>query len=219
MTVAPLEHAEAALARVSSRVAVPEREAEPLPVLPALRAVIPGLRRGQVVEVDGAGALALSLLAEASAAGSWCGVVGMPECGVVAAAGMGCDLERLLLVDEPKERWVDVVATLLEAVDVVLVRPPVRPPSGVVRRLAALARRSGACLVVAGGWEGSMVRLRVASALWTGVGHGHGHVRGRRVKVVAEGRGGGGRPRSAWLWLPGPDGTVSSADLVAVEVS
>ncbi len=187
-----------------------------LPVVPALRPVLPGLKRGQALRVDSAGALALALMAGPSEAGSWCGVVGVPELGVVAAQAMGCEPERMLLVDEPGERWTDVVAVLLEAVDVVLVRPPVQPSPPVVRRLTALARTSGSCLLVAGEWEGAMTRVGVASSLWTGLEHGHGHLRGRRVKVVAEGRGAGGRPRSAWVWLPGPDGSVSPAELVSV---
>ncbi|WP_211658912.1 hypothetical protein [Phytoactinopolyspora halophila] len=188
-----------------------------LPVLPALQALIPALRPGQTMEIDDAGGLALALLAGPSRAGSWCGIVGVPDCGIVAASELGCDLDRLLLVDEPGERWADVVATLLEAVDVVLLRPPTRPQINLARRLVALARTSGAVLLVAGApWEGSAARLRIESSLWLGVEQGHGHLRSRRVKAVAEGRLTGGRPRSAWLWLPGSDGSVSDAGLAPV---
>jgi hypothetical protein len=77
--------------------------AEPdlLPVLPALRGLLPGLRRGQVVAVDGVGALATALVAGVSADGGWCAAVGMPDLGVLAAVAMGVDQQRLLLVDEP----------------------------------------------------------------------------------------------------------------------
>lgn len=187
-----------------------------LPVLPSLRGLLPGLRRGQVVSVDHGGSLPLALAAGASAEGSWCAVVGMAECGVLAASQMGVDLGRLLLVDEPGERWPEVVATLLGAVEVVLLRPPVRPSSVDVRRLTAHVRRHGAVLVVAGGWDGAQLRLRVASSMWTGLGDGHGHLRGRRVQVVAEGK---GRPETAWLWLPGPDGSVEAADLAVDELA
>lgn len=193
-------------------------EPGPLPVLPPLRGLLPGLWRGQVVAVDGPGALPLALVAGAvpagvSSADRWCGVVGLPEVGVLAAAGMGADLDRLLLADRPGERWADVVAALLPAAEVVLVRPPAPPPAAVSRRLLGLARQHGAALVSVGSWEGAHLRLRVATSVWTGLGDGHGHLLGRRVKVVAEGRGAGGRPRSSWLWLPGPDGTISGADL------
>lgn len=127
---------------------------------------------------------------------------------------MGVDPQRLLLVDEPGERWPEVVATMLGAVEMVLLRPPVSPSAVQVRRLTAHARRHGAVLVVAGPWEGAQVRLWVASSLWTGLSDGHGHLRGRRVQVVAEGK---GPPQRSWLWLPGPDGTVGPADLVPVE--
>lgn len=200
-------------------------ETEELPVLSALRGLLPaGLPRGQAVAVDGVGALSLALVAGAVPAGvpaadRWCALVGTPEAGVLAAAGMGADTDRLLLVDEPGERWPDVVATLLPAVEVVLLRPPSPPSAGVNRRLTALARRHGSALVVAGStssWEGAYLRLRVATSLWVGLADGHGHLRGRRVKVVAEGRGAGGRPRASWLWLPAEDGSVAGADLVAV---
>jgi hypothetical protein len=197
----------------------PERpgvQPELLPVLPALHGVMPGLRRGQVVSVDGVGALPLALAAGVSAGGGWCAAVGMPDLGVLAAVAMGVDSQRLLLVDEPGERWPEIVATMLGAVDLVLLRPPVSPSAVQVRRLTAHARRHGAVLVVTGPWEGAQVRLRVASSLWTGLTDGHGHLRGRRVQIVAEGK---GPPRRAWLWLPGPDGTVGPADLVPVEAA
>jgi hypothetical protein len=197
----------------------PERpgvQPELLPVLPALHGVMPGLRRGQVVSVDGVGALPLALAAGVSAGGGWCAAVGMLDLGVLAAVAMGVDSQRLLLVDEPGERWPEIVATMLGAVDLVLLRPPVSPSAVQVRRLTAHARRHGAVLVVTGPWEGAQVRLRVASSLWTGLTDGHGHLRGRRVQIVAEGK---GPPRRAWLWLPGPDGTVGPADLVPVEAA
>lgn len=190
-------------------------EAEMLPVLPALRGLLPGLRRGQAVSVDEVGALVTALVAGASEGGAWCAVVGLPECGVLAAAGSGVSLDRLLLVDEPGQRWAEVVAILLGAVEVVVLRPPARPSVTEVRRLTAFARRHGSVLVVAGvPWEGAQARLRVASSVWTGLGSGHGHLRGRRAQVVAEGK---GPPRTEWLWLPGPDGSVTGAGLAEVD--
>ena len=190
-------------------------EAGLLPVLPALRSLLPGLRRGQVVSVDEVGALATALVAGASEGGAWCAAVGLPECGVLAAAGSGVSLDRLILIDEPGERWAEVVAVLLGAVEVVVLRPPVRPSVTEVRRLTAFARRHGGVLVVAGvPWEGAQVRLRVVSSEWTGLGDGHGHLRGRRAQVVAEGK---GRPRAEWLWLPGPGGEVTVAGITAVD--
>ncbi|WP_019634173.1 hypothetical protein [Actinomadura atramentaria] len=191
-----------------------------VPVLPALRTVVPGgLRPGSLVGVagHGSGSLGLALVAGVSRhggpdrAGGWCAVVGLPEFGVVAAAGMGAAPERLLLVDDPGDRWADVVAALTEAVDLVLLRPPERPGAAAARRLAALARRHGCVLALAGphaaAWPGVRLRLRVAESRWEGLGAGHGVLRARRARVTAEGRGGG-----AWLWLPGPAGEVAPAD-------
>ena len=198
--------------------------ADVVPVLPALRPLVPGggLRPGAVVRVDdgsagsaGSASLRLALAAGASHGGAWCAAVGLPELGVVAAAEMGVEPERLLLVDEPGRRWPDVVAALIDAVDLVLVRPPDRPAAAVTRRLTALARRGGCALVVAGDWGGAQLRLRVDAAEWIGLGAGHGHLRGRRARVTATGRGAAEPGRHAWLWLPGPDGAVSPAEAPA----
>ncbi|HVE98608.1 MAG TPA: hypothetical protein VNA12_05450 [Mycobacteriales bacterium] len=188
---------------------------EPWPVVPALAALLPGgvLRPGTVVAVEGATSLALALLAGAATAGAWCGVVGVPGVGLVATAEHGVDLDRLVLVAHPGDAWTTVVATLVEAVDVVLVRPAGRRQEADVRRLAARIREREAVVVALGGWDGADVRLTVARSRWEGLGAGHGHLRARRVEVQATGRGAAARPRSTVLWLPGPSGRAEPADV------
>jgi hypothetical protein len=196
-----------------------------LPVLPALRDLLPagGLRRGSVVTSGDWGLLCPAVAAGASADGAWCAVVGVPSFGVRAAADVGLDPGRLLLVPEPGRSWPQVVASLLDGFDIVLLRlrgfrgsptglaPPDQPPAQLRHKLEAAARRYGSVLVVAGDWPGAQARLAVTDAQWTGIGAGHGRLRARRAQVVASGRGAGERPRSAWLWLPGPDGAVTAA--------
>ncbi len=186
-----------------------------LPVLPALDGLLPGggLRRGSTVAVSGSTSLALALLAGPSAAGSWCAVVGMPSLGLVAAAEVGVAIGRLALVAAPGRDWAAVVAALLDALDVVVVRVPDRAVRAAdARRLAARARERGAVLVPLGRWEGADVRLSVATSSWEGLDGGAGHLQARLVEVVAEGRGAAARPRRARLWLPAADGTVAPAD-------
>jgi hypothetical protein len=198
------------------------KNAAPVPVPSALEPVLgAGLRRGSVVSVAGlaAGSLGLALMAGASSAGGWCAAVGVPELGVAAAVGMGVDPARLVLVDEPGHRWPEVVAALLEGVEVVLLRPDGPPSPTVVRRLTALARRHGSVLVAAGAWEGAQLRLRAGEASWAGVGDGHGHLRGRRALVHAEGRGAAGPGRRAWVWLPDHNGTVTAVAASELETT
>jgi hypothetical protein len=184
-----------------------------LPVLPALAGLLAagGLQRGHVVAAPGGGLLLLALAAGASAAGAWCAACGLPLLGVRAAAGAGLDPARLLLVAEPGENWPQVVTSLLDGCDVVLLRPPGRPAAALRRKLEAAARRCGSVLLIAGEWEGAQARLVVSEQQWTGIGTGHGRLRARMALIVAEGRGAGARSRSAWLWLPGPAGTVTAA--------
>jgi hypothetical protein len=186
-----------------------------LPVLPALRPLLPhqGLRRGTTVAVARSAALALALVAGASAAGSWVAAVGLPDLGIVAAAETGIALERLALVPVPGARaWPTVVAAFLDAVDVVLVRSPAGLSAAPARRLAARARERGAVLVPLGAWsEPADLRLAVTSSDWHGLGQGYGSLRARRVEVVASGRGAAARERRVLLWLPSPDGTIIPA--------
>ena len=99
-----------------------------LPVLPVLRELMPrgGLPRGSVVTVAEFGLLALALAAGASAAGAWCGIAGVPEAGVLAAAALGLEAERTLLVPDPGHAWAQVVASLLDGCELVLLRLPAR---------------------------------------------------------------------------------------------
>lgn len=168
------------------------------------------------MRVDGPGALGAALVAgvTAAAADGWAAVVGVPEFGVVAAAAMGADLERLLLVDAPGRQWPETVAALADGAEFVLLRPIGPPAPALARRLNAVVRRYGCVLAVTGeqarAWEGASLGLRVSGGEWTGLGAGHGHLRARRTRVTATGR--GGAQRHTWLWLPAPDGTVTPAD-------
>jgi hypothetical protein len=156
--------------------------------------------------------LSLAVVAGASAAGAWCAVAGLPHLGVAAAAEAGLDPDRMLLVADPGPGWPQVVASLLDGCELVLLRPPDRPSASLRRRIEATVRRAGGVLVVAGDWDGAQIRLLVTRQEWTGIGPGHGRLRGRRAQVEAGGRGAAARVRARWLWLPGPDGSVAVAD-------
>ena len=177
-----------------------------LPVAPALERLFPGkgMRRGTVVGVTGSVALALAVLVGPSQAGSWTAVVGMPDLGALAADELGVDLARCALVPEPGPTWPTVVAALLDAIDVVAVRPPGgRVRATDARRLAARARERGSVLVVVGAWpEGPDVRLTAAGVEWRGLDQGHGALTGRRLSVVGSGRGAAARERRATVDLP-----------------
>jgi hypothetical protein len=184
-----------------------------LPVVSALRDLLPGggLARGSVVTVPEFGLLCLALAAGASADGAWCAIAGIPEVGVAAGIGLGLDPDRTLLVPDPGSSWPQVVASLLDGCELVLVRPPARASAQVTRRLEATLRRGHGVLLVAGDWPGAQVSLRVAGQGWTGLGDGHGRLRACCALVIAEGRGQAVRPRTRWLWLPAEDGSVAVA--------
>jgi hypothetical protein len=184
------------------------------PMVPALRDLVPrgGLARGSVVAVSESGLLCLAVVAGASAAGAWCAIAGMPEAGLMAGTGLGLDLERTLLVPHLGTNWAQVVASLLDGCEFVLVRPPSRASGQVRQRLEATVRRARGVLVVAGDWPGAQVRLRVTAQGWTGLGDGFGRLRACCAEVVADGRGEAALAKTRWLWLPAEDGTVAVAD-------
>ncbi|GGM58949.1 hypothetical protein GCM10012275_32710 [Longimycelium tulufanense] len=182
-----------------------------LPVRAELSAVLPwsGLRRGGTVAVRGSTALLLALLAEATAAGSWAAVVGLPGLGVLAAAEAGVAVERLALVPRPGDEPAAVVAALLDGVDLVAVAGTDRIGRVGARKLAVRARQRGAVLVPFGSWPAADVELSCVAGQWHGLGAGHGYLRERQLLVRARGRGAAARPREAWLALPAAGGGVA----------
>lgn len=132
-----------------------DARADTVPVPEPLAGLLPGgLHRGEVAALATRQRdrhpdyLALALLAEALNAGLWCAVVGVPDLGLTALAGMlgpklgsglpadpapgsaaeraalrQAALDRLLLVPDPGERWAEALAALADGVDLLLVRP------------------------------------------------------------------------------------------------
>jgi hypothetical protein len=189
-----------------------------LPAPEALRPFLPagGIQRGTVVGVSGPGGvtLALSLLVDPLAVGSWAAVVGLPELGMEAAAAMGVDIGRIALVPDPGGSWGPVTAVLLDALDVVVLRPPGRSRPADARRLGARARQRGSVLMVLDGpraWpERPDLELVGEVERWEGLGTGWGTLRRRRGAVVISGRRVPARPLTVACWLPGPEGRLAA---------
>ncbi|HYU85081.1 MAG TPA: hypothetical protein VEK80_09755 [Kribbellaceae bacterium] len=181
-----------------------------LPTAPALSDLLPGgaLRAGASYSVQGSTALAMLMMAGPSDNGAWCGAVGLPAFGAEAAAGLGVDLDRLVLVPEPGREWLGVVATLLDVLTVVVVRPPREVTGAEASRLSARMRGRGAVLVSVGPWPGAEARLQAGEQTWTGLGEGYGHLTARQLEITVTGRRTAARPRRHRLWLPDPLGTV-----------
>jgi hypothetical protein len=219
------------LALLAERVRpVSSRRTRLLPLAPPLTGLFPdgGLRRGTTVVVTGrtpaggsesgggAVSVALSLLAAASASGSWCALIGLAGVGGVAAHDVGIDLSRLAVVPRPRAAWAEATAALVDGIDLVVLCPPFPPRPSMARRLGARVRDRRSVLVVVplrSGWpDHPDVTLHVDGMDWDGVGTGEGYLHRRRMRIVATGRRSSGRPRQRHLWLPSTTGAVTDAD-------
>lgn len=193
-----------------------------LPLLPSLGALFPSgvLQRGTTVVVtgdfpgraQGATSLAVALASEASASGSWCAAITLPDLGLLAAAELGLELDRLAVIPHvPPAQWVQVVAALLDSIDIVLIRPPAHLRHGDARRLRARTKERGAVLIpvldgarsISQSWaEGADIRLCVADGAWEGTGTGDGRLCHRQITVATGGRGAAARESRIRLALP-----------------
>ncbi len=184
-----------------------------IPTHPAIAQLLPGgaLKQGAIYSVERSATLLMALLAGPSAAGSWCGIVGMPEFGVEAAARFGVDLDRLVLVPHPGDQWLNVTAAIADVMEVVVTRPPRRADDASISRLAARLRQRDATLIVLGTWPQSEAMLSLSESDWSGIGDGHGHLSARQVTVTVTSRV-HARPRSARLWLPDREATFRQAE-------
>jgi hypothetical protein len=188
----------------------------PLDTLPALSGLVQ-LRTGASYAVDSA-SLAMALMAGPSQAGAWSAVIGAADFGMEAAAGLGVDLDRTVVVPDPGEEWLYVAAAMIDVVTVVLIKPPGQVRESQAAKLTARLRQRDAMLIAWGDWPRSDARLQICESVWTGLGRGHGHLSGRRV-LVAAGRN-GSPSRQARLWLPDSEQRVrlveSAAELSAL---
>jgi hypothetical protein len=177
-----------------------------IPTHPALAGLLPGggLKQGAAYSIEHSATLLMALLVGPSRAGSWCGVVGVPEFGIEAASSFGIDLERLVLVPHPGDQWLAVTAAIADVMTVVVTRPPKRASDGNLARLAARLRQRGSTLIVLGSWPQSEAMLSLSGSEWSGIGDGHGHLAARQVTVTVSTRL-GGRPQSVRMWLPDPE--------------
>lgn len=198
----PLETVEQLQARIR-RMQGTRLDTRDLPTHPAIASLLPGggLKQGSAYSVERSATLLMALLAGPSAAGSWCGVVGVPEFGVEAAVSYGIDLDRLVLVPHPGDQWLAVTAAIADVLTVVVTRPPRHASDGTVARLAARLRQRGSTLIVLGSWPQTEAMLSISRSSWSGIGDGFGYLASRDVTVTVSSRT-SARPRSVDLVLP-----------------
>ena len=191
-----------------------------MPTHEALADLLPdgGLREGSVYALSPSSTLVMALLLGPSQAGSWCGIIGMPEFGVEAAEGLGLDLDRLVLVPHPGDQWLAVASTLADALGIVVVRPGRAASDGAVAKLAARLRERGSTLLVVGPWPQAEAMISITASEWSGLGDGHGVLAERHVTLTVTSRR-DPRPRSGQLLLPDAEQGIHRLDPPALRRS
>ena len=175
--------------------------------LPGMSGVIQ-LRTGETYSVDST-SLATALVAGPSQAGEWVAFVGVSDLGLEAAAQVGIDLDRTVVVPRPGELWLSVTAGLLDVAAVVVVKPPAPVSAQQAERLKSRLRMHDAALVCWGEWPRSDATLSITESSWLGLGRGNGRLTARRVVVSVRQ---GGPVRHIPLWLPGVDQRIAERD-------
>jgi len=198
---AQLDPGRPVLEQLRERVAAMEHKpaADPVPTLPGLIDVLP-LNAGSTYAVDSA-SLALAAAAGASQAGSWVGFAGFPDFGAEAAASLGIELSRTVLVPDLGEHWLEVTAALVDVLRVVVLRPPASVSDKNAAVLDSRLRTRSAVLVVQGRWPRVEARLSTVESAWAGLDAGDGHLEQRRTGVLVHR--GSRPPRRVDLGWPG----------------
>jgi hypothetical protein len=153
-----------------------------VPVHPALDGLIQ-LRTGASYAVDSA-SLALAMASGASRSGEWVGFAGWGDFGAEAASQCGIDLRRTVLVPEPGELWLEVVAALVDVLKVVVLKPNGLVDAKSASVLDARLRARSSTLVVWGEWPRVEARLSAERIGWSGVGRGRGRLEHRALRVA-----------------------------------
>ncbi|AZI57808.1 hypothetical protein EH165_06250 [Nakamurella antarctica] len=202
-----------------------------LPVPDALAGLLPGggLPKGGIISLvvdddDQAGAGTTSLLFSLLAGPTkpWSALVGLPDLGMQAAAELGVDLARVVLIPNPGVDLLQVLSVLADGVDLIAVASyhgPLASPAR-LRVLSARLKQRGTVLVAMGDWAGADLTLSVSVAAWGGLGTGHGRLRDRELVVRLRGRRAQGQFREVRILLrsEGVEGNgrvhITSAGLV-----
>ena len=178
---------------------------EPLPILPVssdLCNMFPegGLVRGRTVLCNGdaAVALALRVVAQATQAGSWLGVVGVHNIGVQAASEQGIALQRVVFVQPAISRaeWVSTVAAAADGFDVLMLEVPHGITVADARRVQTRIQSRRNALVLVGTTQKLALQsvfqpdvvMDTTTTQWNGIERGAGHVQSREVCVTVSGR-------------------------------
>jgi hypothetical protein len=200
-SVAALDPARSVVEQLRERVAAMERKPalEPVATLPGLAGLVP-LHAGMTYAVDSA-SLALALVAGASQAGEWVGFAGCADFGAEAAAELGIELSRTVLVPDPGEHWLEVTAALVDVLRVVVLRPPASVDERTAGILDSRLRTRSAVLVVHGRWPRVEASLSIEQSGWRGPAAGSGQLEERRARVAV--RRGARPPQRADLTWPG----------------
>ena len=200
-SVAALDPARSVVEQLRERVAAMEHKpaGQPVPTLPGLAGLVP-LHAGATYAVDSA-SLALALVAGASRAGEWVGFAGCADFGVEAAAELGIELSRTVLVPDPGEHWLEVTAALVDVLRVVVLRPPASVDERTAGILDSRLRTRSSVLVVHGHWPRVEARLSIEESGWSGPTSGSGQLQERRARVVVHR--GARPPQRADLTWPG----------------
>ncbi len=183
-SVAALDPARSVVEQLRERVAAMERKPalEPVPTLAGIADLVP-LHAGMTYAVDSA-SLALALVAGASQAGEWVGFAGCADFGAEAAAELGIELSRTVLVPDPGEHWLEVTAALVDVLRVVVLRPPASVDERTAGILDSRLRTRSSVLVVHGDWPRVEARVSVEGSAWTGPASGAGQLQERRARIV-----------------------------------
>jgi hypothetical protein len=122
--------------------------------------------------------------------------------GLEAAAGWGIDLDRLVWVADPGDRWMSTVGSMADVLGLVIVRAPARITSAEASRLLARLRQTRSTMLVLGEWPQSESQIRVVSSTWTGLGDGYGHLADRHLELEVRQGQSAGPPRRSRLRVP-----------------
>ena len=200
-SVAALDPGRSVVEQLRERMAAMEHKpaVQPVPTVAGLADLVP-LHAGATYAVDSA-SLALALVAGASRAGEWVGFAGCADFGVEAAAELGIELSRTVLVPDPGEHWLEVTAALVDVLRVVVLRPPASVSERSAGVLDSRLRTRSAVLVVHGQWPRVEARVSIEQSEWSGPLSGSGQLLERRARVVVHR--GARPPQRADLTWPG----------------
>lgn len=143
----------------------------------ALTTLLPhGLTPGSITTTQGSTHTALTLITQHTTNAGWVAIIGAPNINYTTLQDLGANLNHIIVVPHPNENTPQIIAALIEGVDLILLGPAVTLTHAEQRTLTARNRERGTHIISQKPWANARTHITTTHGTWHGTNKGLGRL-------------------------------------------